>query len=486
MYRVILILILLLNALNLNADISLNGAYEGSIDLYRDSNNYKWELSNPWNRVELRLWTKPVDNGEFYIKTYGDSWNTVNNYERHDGFYLDETHIKYKIGKSKDNIESYLFYREVKFWLGDPLLNLVNNDYDKWGDKSVSGFTVDINGYLPGFYMKVFGARLYNSAVDGYGIRIYEKILKNILHFGATGTYKKWQGSVDNYNFVYAGDIWANILKTYLTVEFSQSKTPVILNNEEDNIAYKIELRRTLDFASVGEFSLIGSYRDFGKNFRAYLSKDFDNNSKFDRKGFYFESKYKVPYRAITLLYHLDYWRKHYQNYSVMDNYFEIYIKFIKGFRWKSSYQRYSEYDWDKVTITTLTGETKTVDLIDNTWQHFFTQLEMENDLAYVKVQFKAKNMFTEYLKYLYGVEYSINITSKFKSLNRLIIADEIYRTRYTFFSQIQYRYSDNVNVYLGYGNENDSNDDLVNDDNFVESNNNIEHKIHLYVKAGF
>ncbi len=481
-----LIIFFLFSTFNVGAEIYVNGAYEGSIDLYKYSQNYRWELSNPWNRIELRLWSNPIKNSEIYSKIYGDSWNTVNGYERHDGFYLDETHIKYRIGAEKDNFEAYLFYKEVRFWLGDPLLYLVNNDYDKWGNKNTAGIVASVNGYIPGFYAKLFSARLYESDVDAYGARIYEKIIDGFLHFGTTTTFKKWSGGADNYNFVYASDLWLNLYRTYITAEFAQSKTPVIQNYEEDNIAYKVEARRVLDFVSIGEFGLIGSYRDFGKNFRAYLSKDFDDNSKFDQKGFYFETKYKVPYKAITFLYHLDYWKKHYDNYSVSDNYFEVYIKFIKGFRLKSYYQRYHENAWDKVTVTTLTGETKTVDLLDNTWQHFFVQLEMENKLAYVKIQFKIKNMYSEYLKYLYGAEYSINITSKFKSLNRIVIADEIYRTRFTYFSQIQYRYSDNVNIYLGYGNENDTNDDLVNDDNFVESNNNIEQKIHLYVKASF
>ncbi len=471
--------------LNLNGDTYLNGSFESSIDIQRDSNNYKWEMYNPWNRIELRFWSSPLNKTEIYAKAYGDSWRTENNYERHDSFYLDEAHIGFKSGE-KDNFITYLFIKECRFWLGDPLLNLVNNDYDKWDNKNVSGVVTSISGFFPGFYSKIFGAKLFNSKVNAYGIRIYKKILENHLSVGLTSTYKDWEGDKNNYNLVYASDIWFNIKKTYFTFEIGQSITPDILNYTQNNISYKGELRKTLNSFKLGELGIIASYRDYGKNFRAYLSKDFDNNRLFDQKGIYLETKYKVPHKAITITYHLDYWQKHFENYRIMDNYLELYIKFIKGFRFKSFYQRYSEYDWDKVTITDLNGNIEEVPLLDNVWQHFFAQLEMENKLVYVKLQFKIKNMFTDYLKYLYGVEYSINITDKLKSLNRFIIVDEVYRTRYTLFSQIQYKYSNNVDFYLGYGNESDSNDDLVNDDNFVESNRNIEHKIHLYIKASF
>ncbi|MBU1078689.1 MAG: hypothetical protein KKH98_15425 [Spirochaetes bacterium] len=493
MKRALLILLLLFIPFTLiMAKVNFNGAYESSFTFIRDNQEYKWQLASPWHRLELRFYADPIPNTEFFLKTYADSWRTTADSDRKEAFYLDEGHIKYRWGDS-DYIESFLFVRETRFWLGDPLLNLVNNDYDKWDDKKVSGLTYEMNGFLPGFWSKFFITKMVDSDIDNAGIRVYEKLLKNNVHIGSTITYKKWQGSKNYYNSVYAGDLWVGIIKKVLnlTGEAGISRTPTLITDKNDVLACKIEVKgdrplQALLNKNIGSLSYRLGYRDIGNDFRAYLSKDYDNDRKFDQIGYDLNVQYLFPIKAITLKYYRDYYKRHYENYQVNDNQLEAYIEFIKGFRWKNYYQIYHELNTDRIQITQLDGSVIEVNFVDNTWQHYLTQLEMENSIAYVKLQFKIKNIYTEYLKYLYGTEYSINITQKLKSINRLIIIDEGNRARKTFFSQIQYRYGENTDFYLGYGEESDSNDDLVNDDNFVEGDNNIVHKAHLYVKVGF
>ncbi|MDD5066351.1 MAG: hypothetical protein PHF84_04830 [bacterium] len=487
MNRTILIVLFLFLALELDAGVYLNGSYETSLDIYRDDKQYKWQLDSPWHRLELRLKGDPVQGAEFYFKTYADFWTSVNSYERRDKFYLDEAHARYKVGE-KDSFETYLFQRELRFWLGDPLFNLVNNDQDKWNDKKVSGLSAEVNGGIPGFWMKGFAARLYEANTDAAGIRLNEKLIRDIFHIGATATYKNWHTDRFSYNQVSSGDLWFNIYQFYLTAEMGTSRTPSLPEHQKENLAMKAELRRDFDLngMGVGDVTLISSVRDIGRNFRAYLSKDYDDNRKFDQKGYYLETKYRVIRRAVTFTYHRDYFQRHVEDYSVTDDYFETYIEFIRGFRWKNWFQNNHELNTDRITVSRLDGSTSEISSIDNLWQHFFTQLEMENELAYVKLQFKVKNMYSDYLRYIYGTEYSINITKKMKSINRVVVVDELYRSRTSFFSQLQYRYGENTDFYLGYGNEDDTKDDLVNDDDFVESDKDIEHKIHLYVKASF
>lgn len=494
------LLIFLLSIISLEAKVNFNGAYESSFALTRDDQDYKWQLDHPWHRIELRLFADPVKNTEFFLKTYADSWRTIDGVERKEAFYVDEAHIKYIWG-GKDFMETFLFVRETRFWLGDPLLNLVNNDYDKWDCKKVSGFTHEINGYIPGFWSKFFAAKMYESDVDTGGARIYKKFADDYIFIGSTCTYKKWTGGKNNYNMVYAGDLGFHLFKKkYITItgEVAGSQTPTLTTEYNDEYAYIAELKGGQGYTSsifkthstllyvLGSFGYRFAYRDIGRDFRAYLSKDYDNDSKFDQKGYQANLNYFFPVKAINLKYFRDYYDKHYENYTINDNQFEIYIEFIKGFRWKNWYQLYHELSDDKVEVTLLDGTTKEVNSIDNLWRHYLTQLEMENDLAYVKLQFKIMNIYTDYLKYLYGVEYTINITDKMKSINRLAMIDEINRTRKTFFSQIQYRYGDNTDFYLGYGDENHSNDDLINDNDFANSEIDIVHKIHLYVKVGF
>jgi len=483
---------------SIRADTHLNGSYETSLDWRRDTGSYKWQLGYPWHRMELRLYTNPFRNTEFYFKTYGNLDRTYYynkaNY-KYQPFQLVESHIHYTIG-TKDRLDFYLFAKESRFYLGDPLLYLVNNDKDKWDNDgstdtpNVAGSTIEMNGFLPGFGLKFFNARMFKQNVDGYGLRVYDNIINERMRIGGTATYKKWQGGINNYNLVYAFDIWFNLSKNYITAESAISETPSDYTLKNNSGAYKVEYRRSLNFSDFGfnggNLGLIFSLRDIGKNFRAYLSKDYDNDRKFDQQGYYIETKYRFPLRAITLTYHRDYYKKHNINYSETENYFESYIEFIKDFNLKIWYKSLHQFNWDKVEITKLDGTKEMAYVQDDTWSHFFTQLEMQNSFSYVKFQFKIMNIYTEYLRYIYGVEYSINITDKLKSLNRILVADEIYRTRNTLWSQIQYDFGNNVNFYLEYGNDSYVNDDLVNDNDFVESDNVMEHKVHLYIKIGF
>lgn len=485
--RGVLILFLLFPASSLSAGVRLNGGYETSLDLVRDNRPYRWQMDNPWHRLELRFSSDPVPGSEIFLKAYGDVWITVNNIERKDKFFLDEAHMKYRWGE-KDTLETFLFFRELRFWLGDPLLNLANNDQDKWNDKKVSGLSSELNGCLPNFWMKFFLARMFDANTDAAGVRIQEKWIRDRLHTGLTVTYKNWHAESTGYNAVAAADIWGRLYQFDLAAEGAVSDTPTITDHRKENWALKTELRRNIDLdsAGIGDIGLIASVRDIGRNFRAYLSKDYDNDRKFDQRGYFFEGKVKVARKAVTLTVRRDYFQRHKRDYSVTDDQAESYVEFIRGFRWKNFFQAYRERDREKVSVTLLDGSVIETDYLDNLWRHFLTQLEMENRTAYVKLQFKIKNMFTDYLKILYGVEYSINITAKLKSINRLVIADEVYRSRTSLFSQIQYRFGENTDFYLGYGNEDDTRDDMVNDDDFAESDKGIEHKVHLYVRASF
>lgn len=483
----------------LPAKTYLNGSYETSLDLYRDTGEYKWQMNYPWHRIELRFYSDPFKNIEVYFKTYGNISTTYsgrNSNYTYQFFQLAESHIHYGFGNNNNKIDIYLFAKQNRFYLGDPLFYLVNTDKDKWDwdgstDTSrVAGASLEMEGYIPGFGLRYFNARMYEQNVDAYGLRVYDNLIKEKLRIGATATYKKWQGGVKNYNFVMASDLWFNLYKNYITIELANSETPGDYTLKEDTDAYKLEYRRNLDFLDlglpIGDFDIIFSVRDIGEDFRAYLSKDYDEYRKYDQIGYYIETKYRVPKKAITITYHRDYYKQHTETYSETEDYFETYIEFIKDFNFKTWYKTLHQFNWEKTEVERLDG-TKTMEYVqDDRWSHFFSQLEMQNPLAYVKLQFKIMNIRTEYLRYIYGVEFSVNITEKLKSLNRVLVVDEIYRTRNTLWSQIQYKFGDNTDFYLEYGNDSYVNDDLVNDNDFVESDNEMEHKIHLYIKVGF
>ncbi|MBN1898567.1 MAG: hypothetical protein JW827_07290 [Spirochaetes bacterium] len=493
-----LIIILLGLPLGIQAETYLNGSYETSFDIRRDTGSYKWQLDYPWHRLELRFFTNPLESVDFFIKTYANYDHTAygeNSQYKNQLFQLAESHVHYRIG-SRDRFDIFLFAKQNRFFLGDPLLNLVNNDKDKWDydgatdTSKVAGASLEMDGFMPGFHLKFFNAHMYEQQVDGYGLRVYDDLIKEKLRLGATTTYKKWPGGLNNYNVVVAADVWFNILKNYFTVEGAKSDTPGDYTLKENDDAFKIEYRRNLDFQALGlgagDIDLILSAREIGEHFRAYLSKEYDNDNRYDQRGYFVETKYRPPLKAVTFTYHRDYYKKHTITYSQTDDFFESYIEFINNFNLKIWYQTLHQFNWDRIQITKLDGTTQSVYLQDDRWSHLFWELTMNDEITFVKLQFKIKNIKSEYLRYIYGSEFSINITKRLKSLNRVLVVDEIYRSRNTLWSQIQYNFGPGTDFYLEYGNDSFVNNDLVNDDDFVESDNNMEHKIHLYLKVSF
>jgi hypothetical protein len=488
----IFIFLLFLLTANIYSETYLNGSYETSFDI-RKTSSYKWAVDYPWHRLEARLYSEPIKNFSFFLKTYA---NVDATYEKdstkfkREIFQLAESHLNYKIGK-KDKVEFYFFANQIRFYLGDPLFYLVNTDKDKWdedggiGTARVAGSTIEIEGFIPNFYSKFFIAKMYRQNVDAYGARIYDNIISEKLRLGFTSTYKRWSSNPNDYNLVLASDLFFNIFKNSITFEIAKSKTPSDYSIKNDDLALKVEYRK--DFETfLGGLNLIASYRDIGKDFRAYCSKVYDNDRKYDQKGYYFESKYRFPKKAITLTYHRDFYKKKKINYSETEDYIEGYVEFIKDINLKIYYLTTHQFNSDKVEITKLDGSKAWVYLQDDRWSHFFSQISMQDKKTLIKLQFKIRNIKTEYLQYIYGTEISINLTEKLKTLNRFLIVDEIYRTRDTFWSQLQYNFGQNTDFYLEYGNDSYVNDDLVNDKDFVESNNSMEHKIHLYVKLSF
>jgi len=482
-------------ALPLFAETYVNGAFETSLDLNKQG-EYEWKLDYPWTRVELRLFSNPFHQFEVYSKGYGNLDKSV--YEgslssKYQLFLLGESHVRMNVEKKAD---IYLFMKQTRFWLGDPLFYLGNNDKDKWDydwntDSSHSaGFVFESGSLAKGLWLKLFQGYMYRNDIHALGGRIYKNVIPEMLSLGATGTFKTWPGGDDNYNLVYASDLSFDFMRTYLTVEAARSSTPSDTSLNDETFSWKAELRRNFNFnrmgLPIGSVNLIGSYRDVSEDFRAYLSKDFDEYRRFDQKGYFVEAKYLLPNRAVTFTYDRDaYWKQN-DPYSQSYDYFEMYVEFIHDFNFKTYFQNTHLYNSDQIEVILLDGATKFVPVQDDSWKHLFFEVEMHNKTAYVKLQYKAMNLQTEYKKDVFGAEFSINITSRLKSLNRILVVDEGYRARQTFWSQLQYRFGDGVDAYFEYGNPDFVNYGLVNGGSFIDSDYAMAEKFHMYVRVGF
>ncbi len=493
-----LICALLLLPLLLRADTYLNGSVESSFDVNKNG-LYQWKLDYPWTRYEARFFSG-TKNADLYAKTIANIDYTLSPSDQkylYKTFAMAESAFHGGLAlPEKGHADFYIFYKQNRFFLGDPLFSLVNADKDKWDYDSltdtsyVAGSVFESSGLLPGLWVKAFGAAMYRSSIQAYGVRLYDSIIKDALSVGATVTYKNWSAEQDAYNLVTAGDLWFNLAKTYITAEAAVSKNPSEKLIGQDNLSWKGEIRRDLNFARlglpIGKLGFLASYRDVSKDFRAYLSKDYDDSRKYDQQGYYGEVRYFVPDRAVTFTYRRDQYKKHSVPYSETWNYGEMYVEFINNFNFLARVSSSRYLDTDKVAITLADGTPASVYQQDDTWTHAFVQLEMQNEISYVKLQSMLMNISTPYQKWVYGAEFSFNITEKLKSLNRMLIVDESFRTRSTFWSQLQYRYGEGTDLYFEYGNSSYVDNDLVNDGDFVSSDRLMEQKFHLYVKAGF
>ena len=85
-------------------------------------------------------------------------------------------------------------------------------------------------------------------------------------------------------------------------------------------------------------------------------------------------------------------------------------------------------------------------------------------------------------------MELNANLSKKWKLYIRTVNANEIYESRQTLFVQFQYLGWSNTDFFIEFGNPNDSNDDLTNDDDFVNVNSTqeISKQIKTYLRVYF
>ena len=134
--------------------------------------------------------------------------------------------------------------------------------------------------------------------------------------------------------------------------------------------------------------------------------------------------------------------------------YAEIYVEFIKGFKGKIAFNKKDE-KWQ-----------------GQLYKHYdlFSELSVENSLAKLLAQFKIKDLDETWEKHIAGIELSINLSEKWRFFTRGMIIDDRIGSRYSLFTELQYRTSSNTELYLQYGPSDWGQYGLVNDDSFASS----------------
>jgi hypothetical protein len=447
---------------------------EGYSEFYGELNgeSRRWRLGDPQFLGELRVKSTPWLNTEAFLKIQGLS-NKWDNDVFENFFFMKEAHLKYR-GK---RIESYLFTGQDRFWLNEPLLNIVSNDIikdddygpkaqgvrvDFWDTYGVTGTAFYSDKATP--YYDVTGPRQPTGAAyatadqistDDYrGGRLKRSFLKDRMLLGSTYARKDYGSGVRDYDEVFAFD--CELALGNLVRQISPLGRVTLVGEAGENISgwldnqqprgWKIELRDV----QVGPLSFVGSLSDYDDNFYTLGLARGDIWDDNDYHGHYLQADFRVPRKEINLRG----WRYRYKPHTFTSNkqpYEEtgggLYLRFVKGFTGKAEYKRYINKD--------------------GTWPNLFMEVAGENKLVRIRAQYRMKDISTDYELTAYGFDANANLTDRWKFYARLLTVDEKTEARETAFAQIQYTGWSSAEFFVEFGESGDS-WDLVQSEGFV------------------
>lgn len=453
---------------SVHAVTSLEGYYEAQTEL--NGQDRSWGVSNPRHFFELRLRTAPWADVEGFLRLSAES-NRWKDYRPYNVFFANEGHVRMRW----KNAEAVVFSQQNRFWFSQPLLEIVHQDRikdDDWGPRA-QGARLDFWG-LKGFSGVGFYSVKRNGE-DAFAMRVRKPLLRDRVVLGSTFANHNFGTGEGDYDRAMAADIelaLGELVKplsrfgrlTWVT-EAGKNISGDWLKAIDDPLPYgfKTEIR---DF-SIGDFYNVASYQYYETNFYTGLS---NRESDDDYRGYYVETNYRVPTKAINLKASrydqraFRYRDSRGQLWYKSQNLGEIYVEFVRGFTAKAEYRHYRDNN--------------------GTYPNFFFEVAGENRLARIRTQLRIKDIDTVYQLEAYGFEMSVNLTEQWKFYSRVMNVNVPTQSRQTVFFQLRYTGWSGGEAFAEFGNPGHS-DYLVNDDDFVQwsSNADIERYFKLFLK---
>jgi hypothetical protein len=448
---------------------------EGYSEFFGELNgeSRRWRLGNPQFLGELRVKSTPWLNTEAFLKIQGLS-NKWDNERWENFFFMKEAHLKYR----GQRIESYLFTGQDRFWLNEPLLNIVSNDIikdddygpkaqgiraDFWDTYGVTGTAFYSDKATP-YYDEAAGPRQPTGAAyatpdqistDDYrGGRIKRSFIGDRMLLGSTYARKDYGSGTRDYDEVFAFDCelaLGNLVKALsplgrVTFVGEAGKNISGWLQDEEPYGWKVEVRDI----RVGPLSFIGSLSDYDENFYTLGLARGDIWDDNDYHGHYLQADFRVPRKEINL----KGWRYRYKPHTFTSNKQpyeetggEVYVRFLRGFTGKAEYKKHINKD--------------------GTWPNLFLEIAGENKLVRIRAQYRIKDMDSDYELTAYGFDANANLTDRWKFYARLLTVDEETEARETVFAQIQYTGWSSAEFFVEFGDAGAS-WDLVQSDGFV------------------
>jgi|GEM_PF-1874680 len=483
----------------------IEGYYEGIIENQKESEDYEWDASSLFYKFDTRLYADPFPFAHLYFffqnKNFGDydSFGTKYYYKTDNTTYLNNAQLSFRQERNNNGFETKLFFRgSDNYWLDGTMLELLDVDKVK-NDDNGRGVRFDFWHSLNGSASYVFSdfSGNGNNAEDIHLARLRQSFFNNKL-FGGLFYFRRNRpsGIKEDYEEVAATDIKFSLGRYDFNSEFSfcndyfneefQTKNKEfrekgftsiegIKDILKSNIALKGEIKGfRIGNSNIGFWNFSPGYWSYGETFQSSFDKDDNPNNEY---GFWLNSYFLVPTRAITVTLNWSQYKKHipniYQNKQYYDPsnklYSEVYLEFINGFKGKVYLERRKEEDKG----------------IAAKYYDLFTELSVENRLGKFLTQFMIRDWGDLWEKQQIGIECSINLSEKLRLFTRALISEERFGLRQIFFGEIQYKISGNSNLYIQYGPNGIGDNNLINDDDF-KNGGTMQKYVRMFVQGWF
>jgi hypothetical protein len=490
--RVLPAVLVLLGALALAAPTSavtkLEGEYQIQVDVRKQDRFFAWDYDSnnddSFGLVQFRLFSQPRPDTEAYVK-FEEDWSRGSNNGYRPEFQFREAHLRYRLEKGGRGLDTYLFSRQDRFWVENHLIEVVRGDNVKDGDNA-QGVRTDLFGYLGTDFTYIYSdfsgqsnpnttsdPALPADTDDAHIFRARRGFLDGNIRTGVTYN-RRVEGETRlgerGHTEVFAGDFRYNYGSTDFRVEYAESHLAHIARADSIQIpgsdayfpedgqfsspsagaffqphtwfpsdaTFKAEMRSI----SVGTPGL--GYYNFAPYYW-YAGPDYSNqlgDGLNDEHGYWLNSWYLLPERAITVTANYGRWKKEvFEQKDITELYLEIYTEYVNGFTSKFFHRRKRTRDYSVPGSPELTRN-----------YDVFAEVQVESRLAWMRIQGKIKDVDTENRKELASLETSVNLTQTVKMYNRFTFGNDPARLRDSFFAELQYRPRPNMEMFLSYG----------------------------------
>lgn len=476
----------------LRAQTRLEGEYQFLVDLRKQDRFYEWAFdsnnNDTFNQVQLRLFSAPYPNIEAFVRTEAE-WNSGSNNNRRPRLQYREAHLRFRREMGRRGLDSYLFSRQNRYYVENHLIQVVqdgaagNNGngqgirLDTWGFAGLHTAFIysDFSGVCLDPTRSPAGATQCEpvrsaQTDDGYIARVWRSFAQDKLRLGATYNRKNEREAADRiqelqFTEVYATDMRLTLFDVDYRIEMARGRENILTGRVHrrelaedaldwhlgrlrlgdpqgalpDDIVFKAEARSfRFGRAGIGYLNVAPTIWLLGPQYRNQLG---DGNN--DEKGLAINTWYLLPARAITLTTNwVAYDKEVFQQRKVREFYEEMYTEYVNGFTTKFAYRRRRTEDFNAGTQETRL--TKNDDV--------FGELVVENQLAWLRVQGRIKDLRTAFKKDLLSIETAVNVTRTLKVYNRYTFANDPGRQRKGLFTEVQYRPTPSVELFAAYG----------------------------------